>query len=213
MRSCPGQLRRRAKLQALRANSDDCATCRSRSAKWSTAFTRFGLGARGRDAPASGDPREALSRRTRRPPRRASSRRSGSADPPQAMALLFIEYNDRAQARRRPSRAVPSRWPEPAPAPPGAVDGRRPSPRSKPVNDTFQGETRARARGGDLAPRSATSSGLWRSGPTISAFRRQQELSWCAFLAGAFEREAIRPYVLGPFRDMTGGRRRAIRRC
>ena len=153
--------------------------------KWSTAFNRFGLGARGGAAPASGDPREALAGEL-------AAANAGALQRPdlpttaQAMAILFA-YEDR-----------PKPAPMASPSPAAMAAAATPAP--NPVNDTFQAETQARVEAGMGAEIGYVERlvAFWSNHFCIAVDKSQA----VRILAGAFEREAIRPYVLGRFADM-----------
>ena len=172
----------------------------ARGAKWSVAFNRFGLGARGREAPASGDPREALRAELAAPD-------AGAPNPDlptsaQRMAAFYAN-NDRA-------KPAPSASPSPAATPPAAMaptpmtgaptPAATLTPAPNPINDAFQAETRARVEAGTGARIGYVERlvAFWSNHFCIAANKSQP----VRILAGAFEREAIRPYVLGRFADM-----------
>ena len=143
------------------------------TAKWSTAFSRFGLGALGKAPPRAGDPREALEAELAAPGAGAIAgpELKSGAD---AMATFF-------ELSAQPSQAnMPA----------------KPSP----IAAIFHKEATAR-----IAAACAAEIGFverlvdfWSNHFCISATKG---LSVRA-VAGAYEREAIRPHVLGRFADM-----------
>ena len=171
-------------------------------AKWSTAYHRFGLGARGRDGLPNGDPRDALEAELAAPD-------AGLLQKPdlpgvaQAMAA-FYEYNDRPKPPPPPPAPSPTPTPvaggpTPAPTPtPAATPAPPPAP--NPINDTFQAETRARVEAAAAARIGFVERlvAFWSNHFCVAANKGGQ----VRILAGAFEREAIRPFVLGRFADM-----------
>ena len=178
------------------------------SQKWSTAFNRFGFGARGHDPLPNGDAREAL---------------ESELAAPDAGALLKPDLPTTAQAMAAfyeyANRPKPSPTPTPAPTPtptlspvagaptpsPNAMAAPTPSPAAtpappNPIAETFEAETRARVEAATAAKIGYVERlvAFWSNHFCIAANKNQQ----VRILAGAFEREAIRPYVLGRFADM-----------
>jgi uncharacterized protein (DUF1800 family) len=178
--------------------------------KWSTAYNRFGFGARGHDSPPYGDAREALESELAAPDAGALLK----PDLPtaaQAMAT-FYEYNDRPKPAPTPS---PAASPSPTATPggiaivsppqpsPNATPAPTPSPTFAPPNpiaETFQAETRARVEAATAAKVGYVERlvAFWSNHFCVAANKSGQ----VRILCGAFEREAIRPYVLGRFADM-----------
>ena len=171
--------------------------------KWSTAFNRFGLGAPGRAAPASGDARAALEAELAAPDAGALQKPELPGTP-QAMAAFFA-YNDLVKPKPLPTPSpsatpVVAAAPNPAPSPtPTPAPSPAPAP-PNPIFETFQAETRARVEAGVAAKVGYVERlvAFWSNHFCVSAGKGQQ----VRILAGAFEREAIRPYVLGRFADM-----------
>ena len=150
------------------------------TAKWSTAFSRFGLGALGRAAPREGDPREALEAELEAPGAGAIAGpelKSGA----EAMATFFELAAERSQAQKADLNPKVETKPSPIAA-------------------IFHQEASAR-----IAAACAAEIGFverlvafWSNHFCVSAAKG---LSVRA-VAGAYEREAIRPHVLGRFADM-----------
>ena len=180
--------------------------------KWSTAFNRFGLGARGRDPVPNADPREAL---------------ESELDAADAGALLkpdlpttaqaiatFHEFNDRPKPTLSisatsspvaggppPSSSPMAMSPSPMAMAAAPIPAPTPTPAPpNPVAETFQAETRARVEAATAAKVGYVERlvAFWSNHFCIAANKNQQ----VRIISGAFEREAIRPYVLGRFADM-----------
>ena len=169
--------------------------------KWSTAFARFGLGARGSEASPGGDPREALRAEL------ARGARIDVVDLPdeeQAFSKLFAFHDEQNQARATADALRNANAAMPAPsvaaamiAPP--VSG-KPAPAPNPVNDIYVAEAGARFEAALRAPIGFGERlvAFWSNHFCVSAAKGQE----LRVLAGAFEREAIRPHVFGRFADM-----------
>ena len=174
------------------------------SATWSMALKRFGFGARGVAAPASGDPRAAIEAEL-------AASGAGRLEEPglmssqQALVALY-EYNARqneARAKADALRGAMTAMPAPAVAAAMIAPGGETKPAEKPPNpieDIFAAEALARIKAA-AAPAIGFTERLvafWSNHFCISAAKGGA----VRVLAGAFEREAIRPYVLGKFADM-----------
>ena len=179
-------------------------------AKWSVASARFGLGARGTAPAPVGDPREAIEAELSRP---GAARLENPLLPASARALNTLyefsaienETKARAEALRGAAAAMPApqtaslmiapaanaRWEGP---PPGADKPRNP------VGQIYAEEAAARLEAAAAAPVGFVERlvAFWSNHFCISAAKGGN----VRILAGAFEREAIRPYVLGKFADM-----------
>jgi len=173
--------------------------------KWSTALNRFGFGAHGREPSPNGDAREALESELAAPDAGALLQPE-LPNAAQAMATFF-EFNQRPKPTPSPSAtAIPvasapsaaptamAAAPTPAPAPAPA-----PAP-PNPINEAFQAETRARVEAATAAKVGYVERlvAFWSNHFCVSANKSTQ----LRILSGPFEREAIRPYVLGRFADM-----------
>ncbi|MDE3177192.1 MAG: DUF1800 family protein [Pseudomonadota bacterium] len=146
------------------------------TAKWSTAFSRFGLGALGKAEPRAGDPRDALAAELAAPGAGALAGpelKSGV----EAMTTFVELAAERAQAQKTPAAPKPS-----------------------PIAAIFKQEATARIEAACAAEIGFVERlvAFWSNHFCISAAKG---LSVRA-LAGAYEREAIRPHVLGRFVDM-----------
>ena len=164
-------------------------------AKWSTAYARFGHGALGKAEPRRGDPREALEAEIAAPGAGALARaelKSGAQD-----LVAFFELSaERAEAQKAvaaSAKATPAMTP--AEAPP-KMEEAKPSP----MATIFRQEATAR-----IAAACAAEIGFverlvafWSNHFCISAAKGV----YVRAVAGAYEREAIRPHVLGRFSDM-----------
>jgi len=174
------------------------------SATWSMALKRFGFGARGVAAPASGDPRAAIEAEL-------AASGAGRLEEPglmssqQALVALY-EYNARqneARAKADALRGAMTAMPAPAVAAAMIAPGGEAKPAEKPPNpieDIFAAEALARIKAA-AAPAIGFTERLvafWSNHFCISAAKGGA----VRVLAGAFEREAIRPYALGKFADM-----------
>ncbi len=175
--------------------------------KWSIAYSRFGLGARGGCAPRSGDPREALIAELDTP------RVAELSDPslkPTAVALREV-YADR-EARKAEREAIAfsvlasMAMPEPALAaltiPEPTRDGCKTlaKPAMPMQQSIFREEARARIGRACAAPIGFVERlvAFWSNHFCVSVGKNDLGRA----TAGAFEREAIRPNVLGRFADM-----------
>ena len=174
------------------------------AAKWSTAFNRFGLGARAQDALAAGDPREAVEAELSA----SGAGRMHDADLPTGVQAFKIYFDfTTAQAERRANadamRAAAVAMPapnEPTPPPPAAAMAMMDAKAPKPVDVAFLAEAKARAEAALAAPVGYVERlvAFWSNHFCISTTKGMAEKA----SAGAFEREAIRPFVLGRFADM-----------
>jgi uncharacterized protein (DUF1800 family) len=175
-----------------------------------TAFNRFGLGARAEDALAAGDPREALEAELSAP----GAGLLRQPDLPSGVQAFRIYYDySSLQAERRANEeamrgaaiAMPapneSTPPPPAAAAPMGMMATPPvkKPRT-PIDEAFLAEAAARAAAACAAPVGFVERlvAFWSNHFCISATKGMAERA----SAGAFEREAIRPFVLGRFADM-----------
>ncbi len=150
------------------------------TAKWSTAFARFGLGALGKAGPRAGDPREALEAELEAPGAGAIAG-PGLKSGAEAMATFLELSAEGSQAQK----GEPNPKMEAKPSPIAAI---------------FHEEASAR-----IASACAVEIGFverlvafWSNHFCVSAAKG---LSVRA-VAGAYEREAIRPHVLRRFADM-----------
>ena len=169
---------------------------------WSIAYNRFGFGARGADPAAQGDPREALKAEI------ASGDAALLSDPglPYSAAALVKLYEFGAareawRARADVVRAAATAMPNPEaaarlPGPNAPPDVEPPNP----VGPIVEAEARARFEAA-CKPRIGLAERLvafWSNHFCVSAAKGP----FVRIVAGAFEREAIRPFVLGRFADM-----------
>jgi uncharacterized protein (DUF1800 family) len=186
---------------------------------WPIAFSRFGLGAR-RDAPAlSGDPRGALIDELAAP----EAARLERADLPATTTILQAVYEDeqrRKQERDRVEAARVATLGMPAPnvaglaapesvagsatpgamAMSGAVAPGAMMNEKRPEQEFFRADAQARLERACAAPIGYVERlvAFWSNHFCVSVAK--SNIGRAA--AGAFEREAIRPYVLGRFADM-----------
>ena len=202
--------------------------------QWSTAFNRFGLGARSGEGVRTGDPRQALVDETRGAACRSARRSRAALKSANPAGNFRLRVAKEARARRggrrpqgfprharrrksprwsfpRPRKPLPTRrrprrawsrarrWlPAPRRAPP-----RGPRPNSWPFAPTPQ-----RVCSGPAQRRSVSSKGWSRSGPITFACPWRKATS-AASVAGAFEREAIRPACARPVCRHAARRREA----
>lgn len=161
------------------------------------AFNRFGLGARpgGRTAVAA-DPRGALRQELTSPPS-ATTDLPGSAE---ALAQLFDDQKrvDAERARAASPGGVPSSG---APGPPAAIPMEKPKPAGPSLEQRlYRDEALWRWRLQTAAPIGFLERlvAFWSNHFSVSVDKDQ----YVRVAAGPFEREAIRPHVLGRFADM-----------
>lgn len=153
--------------------------------QWSTALNRFGYGAQGREPLGVGDAREALQAELGAPDAglldAGLARKLDLPSAPQAMASLYA-FNS------RPKPPPPS---VPVASPPMAPDT---------IGETFRAEARARVEAALGAKIGFVERlvAFWSNHFCVVATKSQP----VRILSGAFEREAIRPFVLGRFADM-----------
>jgi uncharacterized protein (DUF1800 family) len=173
---------------------------------WTLAFNRFGLGARP-GAVRSGDPRQALLAEL-------SAEEGARIDRPDLLStpkILQAVYDDdwrRKQERDRQDAARLAMRAMPAPSvaallPPSPLDA--PPPPSmmnepRPEQQIFRAEAQARLEQACSAPIGLVErlTAFWSNHFCVSVAKS----GICRAAAGAFEREAIRPHVLGRFADM-----------
>jgi len=166
-----------------------------------TAFNRFGLGARPGDiALAQGDPRGFLIEELRAP-RGASIASDGLAATPEALQTLFVDSQEKRMARE-----FAATMPPPAPASPiGPPAGDAKPAEAKPKErnaeqELFRDEAMARIKA-QLSARAGFVERLvafWSNHFAVSVTKG----GFVRVAAGPFEREAIRPHVLGKFADL-----------
>jgi uncharacterized protein (DUF1800 family) len=188
----------------------DEAVMSTPSAKWSVAYARFGLGARGNAPPPAGDPREAIEAEIGAP---GAGRLANPLLPASQRALsAFYDYNARegeTKARAEALRAANAAMPAPQTAAlmiPPAADARWEGPPPgadkppNPVGQVFAEDAAARLEAAAAAPVGFVERlvAFWSNHFCISAAKGGN----VRILAGAFEREAIRPFVLAKFGDM-----------
>ena len=175
---------------------------------WTLAFNRFGLGARPGAAVRSGDPRQALLAEL-------SAEGGARIDRPDLLStskILQAVYDDdwrRKQERDRQDAARLAMLGTPAPSvaallPPSPLDD-APATASmtnapRPEQQFFRAEAQARLEQACSAPIGFVErlTAFWSNHFCVSVAKS----GICRAAAGAFEREAIRPYVLGRFADM-----------
>jgi uncharacterized protein (DUF1800 family) len=175
---------------------------------WPTAFNRFGLGAR-YDAPtAAGDPRTALIDELAAP----EGARLQRADLPATATILQAVYQDeqrrkqerdRLEAVRVASLAMPA--PDVAALVSPEVSAEMAAPgmmmnEKRPEQEFFRADAQARLERACAAPIGYVERlvAFWSNHFCVSVAK--SNIGRAA--AGAFEREAIRPHVLGRFADM-----------
>ena len=176
------------------------------SARWSTAYARFGFGARAAHAPATGDPRAAIEAELAHS---SAGRMADNGLPTSEQALVALyEYNAkrgearaRADVLRNAGAAMPT--PSVAAALLPSVDARAaasPARAPNPIAEIYNAEALARLQTAGAAQVGYVERlvAFWSNHFCVSALKGGN----VRILAGAFEREAIRPYVLGKFADM-----------
>ena len=195
---------------------------------WFLAFSRFGLGARPGAQMRSGDPREALLRELATPSgaRLDDAALSGT---PQILQAVFADELRRKKERERADAARIAALAMPAPnvaalifpnlmdAPAMAPNAAAPAgpatpmmtPEPPPEQKFFRADAQARLEQACAAPIGFVERlvAFWSNHFCVSVAK--SAIGRAA--AGAFEREAIRPYVLGRFADMLRGGRAAPR--
>jgi uncharacterized protein (DUF1800 family) len=169
------------------------------------AFNRFGLGARGGAAAGSGsastDPRGLVRAEIDQPPRLPAS---GDLMPTPELAKGLFAFEVEEKAKRAAAPAEPGAMMEEgrnfianalAPAPMNAT----PRPSAYP-QQIFQAEAMARILAGMRAEVGFCERlvGFWSNHFAVSA----KKGAFVRVMAGAFEREAIRPHVFGRFAEM-----------
>ncbi len=177
---------------------------------WFLLFNRFGFGAR-LDTPAhSGDPREALLSELASP---GGARLDDAALPesPEILQAVYADQLRRKMERDRTDGAQPTTFGMPAPNVAPLLDAERsaatspPSPtpppaQPRPAQAFFRTDAAARLKQACAAPVGYVErlTAFWSNHFCVSTAK--SEIGRAA--AGAFEREAIRPHVLGRFADM-----------
>jgi uncharacterized protein (DUF1800 family) len=170
------------------------------------ALNRFGFGARGGASGdflnAASDPRDFVKAELNRP-NLARLEGPGLLSTPALASAVFAYQDEVKQARETAAKsgmATPEATPTQAPSPNEAM---QPNAAKQPLNviqKTYRGEALARLQRATIADcgfveRLVT---FWSNHFCISAAKGELARIW----AGAFEREAIRPHVLGRFGDM-----------
>ena len=181
-------------------------------ATWSTAYNRFGFGARRLGAPLAGDPREAIEVELSEPAA-GQIRNAELPSTPQALVTLYEYSASQADERARADalRSAGVAMPTPTTAalmlsPPvsesimDSKDARPQKPAPNPVVRIYLAEAKARLDAACGAPIGFVERlvAFWSNHFCVSASKGQN----VRITAGAFEREAIRPFVLGRFVDM-----------
>ncbi|HYA75145.1 MAG TPA: DUF1800 family protein, partial [Roseiarcus sp.] len=186
---------------------------------WFLAFSRFGLGARPGSRMLSGDPREALLSELATP---GGARLEGAAlsGTPQILQAVYADELRRKMERGRADAAKVAALGMPAPnvaalifpnptdapamapnaaAPPGSTTPMM-TPEPPPEQKFFRADAQARLEQACAAPIGFLERlvAFWSNHFCVSAAK--SAIGRAA--AGAFEREAIRPYVLGRFAGM-----------
>lgn len=177
---------------------------------WFLAYNRFGLGARFGSPKGVGDPRQALLSELAAP----GGARLDDAGLPASPEILQRVYAD--QLRRKmerdrvdfdrlatlgmPAPSVAALLAPEAAAAPAAGPGAMTPPEPRPDQAFFRADALARLQQACAAPIGYLErlTAFWSNHFCVSAAK--SEIGRAA--AGAFEREAIRPYVLGRFADM-----------
>ena len=174
------------------------------------AFNRFGLGARVASAPPTGDPREALLNELATPggARLDDPALTGSQDILQTVyadQLRRKMERDQAEVAQRAMLGMPApnvaAMLEKVSAPASAMaDAASMGPKEPPAQALFRADAQARLHQACTAPIGYLErlTAFWSNHFCISVAK--SEIGRAA--AGAFEREAIRPHVLGRFADM-----------
>jgi len=174
---------------------------------WTLAFNRFGLGARP-GALRSGDPRPALLAELSA----ADGARIDRADLLSTPKILQAVYDDDWRRKQErdwldATRLAALAMPAPSVAAlvsPASADPMAPPPSAmnapRPEQQTFRAEAQARLEQACSAPIGYVErlTAFWSNHFCVSVAKS----GVCRAAAGAFEREAIRPYVLGRFADM-----------
>jgi uncharacterized protein (DUF1800 family) len=175
---------------------------------WALAFNRFGLGARPGASVRSGDPRQALLAELAEPGA-ARLERPDLPSTPKILQAVFDDdalrkaERDRLEAARLAALGMPAPSvaalvsPPPSPAmapPPSMIDAPRPGDRF------FRADAQARLEQACSAPIGFVERlvAFWSNHFCVSTAK--SEIGQAA--AGAYEREAIRPHVLGRFADL-----------
>jgi len=178
---------------------------------WFLAFNRFGLGARLGSPPPGGDPRQALLDELATPGG-ARLDDSGLLGSPEILQAVYADELRRKMERERAESARQALLGMPAPnvAPlldverAGAASMAPPTPAGaaepRPAQIFFRAEALARLQKACAAPIGYVErlTAFWSNHFCVSVAK--SEIGRAA--AGAFEREAIRPHVLGRFADM-----------
>ena len=174
------------------------------SAKWSTAFARFGFGARALENPPTGDPREAVEDELAKPG--AGQLIAALPSSEQALVALYDysakqrEARAHADALRAANAAMPSPTAAAAMIAPAGGDAAPAAKAANPVGDIYFAEAMARLEAAAAAPVGYVERlvAFWSNHFCVSADKGP----FVRITAGAFEREAIRPFVLAKFSDM-----------
>jgi len=181
-------------------------------AAWSTAYNRFGYGARGLWAPLAGGPRETIEAELKEPAA-GQIRHTELPSTSQALVTLYEYAASQADERARADALRPANVAMPTPttaalmlAPAASASmadtksagSQKPAP--NPVQRIFLAEAKARLDAACAAPVGYVERlvAFWSNHFCVSASKGQN----VRITAGAFEREAIRPFVLGRFADM-----------
>jgi uncharacterized protein (DUF1800 family) len=175
------------------------------------AFNRFGLGARPGSRMLSGDPREALLSELATP---GGARLEGAAlaGAPQILQAVYADElrrkmeRERADAAKIAALGMPARnvaaltAPDPMAAPPAGSTSPMMTPEPPPEQKFFRADAQARLEQACAAPIGFLERlvAFWSNHFCVSVAK--SNIGRAA--AGAFEREAIRPHVLGRFADM-----------
>ncbi|MBV8472807.1 MAG: DUF1800 family protein [Hyphomicrobiales bacterium] len=173
---------------------------------WYLVYNRFGFGAR-LDPPAhNGDPRDALLSELASP----GGARLDDAELPESPKILQAVYADqlrRKMERDRTDAAQSTTFGMPAPNVAPLLEAERQAAATPPANPTpppaqafFRADAAARLKQACAAPVGYVErlTAFWSNHFCVSVAK--SEIGRAA--AGAFEREAIRPHVLGRFADM-----------
>lgn len=171
------------------------------------ALNRFGFGARGGAAGdfsnAASDPRGFVKEELMRPSGALLDVPGLQATPALAEALFAYQADEKAMREARAKNTAPT--PEMATQAPAANTTMTPNPPDAPqppniVQKTFRNEALARFQRASIADCGIVERlvAFWSNHFCISANKGPPARIW----AGAFEREAIRPHVLGRFGDM-----------
>jgi uncharacterized protein (DUF1800 family) len=178
---------------------------------WFLAYNRFGLGARLGSPKGAGDPRQALLSELAAP----GGARLDDAGLPASPEILQRVYADQLRRKMERDRADADRLAtlgmpapsvaallagEPAATPAAGPGGAMTPPEPRPDQTFFRADAQARLQQACAAPIGYLErlTAFWSNHFCVSAAK--SEIGRAA--AGAFEREAIRPYVLGRFADM-----------